>query len=416
MNFSVIVSRLLSGSNQTAVISQVLSVQRTREPHPVEQCNHSMNTRKHPSLWLLLNTLLMALASCSGPALAPSIAPPTETVPTPESASTSFPDGQPQIVFHSDPNGASDLYLMNMDGSGLVRLTENFNTGPFSVVSSDGRWLAFSDRGNQDLFLLDLKAAGQGEAVQPVNLTESTQSEAEPDWSPDGRKLAYVSYDTGHIYWLELNDAMEEPAIFDTGALGFQPTWSADGLRLTFFSDRDGNAEIYVMESDGSSQTRLTDDPAPDYSPRWSPDGQRLLFISERDGNAEVYVMNADGSGLLNLSTDPAHDEFAFWSPDGARIVYVSYQEGTDPQSIGEGDAEIFIVNADGSGKLNLTENDVWDGDPAWSPDSQWIAFTQRVGEQHQGHIQVIRADGSGETRLVGEPGEWNDCCSVWRP
>jgi tol-pal system beta propeller repeat protein TolB len=327
-----------------------------------------------------------------------------------------FPDDQPQIVFHSDPRGASDLYLMNMDGSGLVRLTENFNTGPFSAVSSDGRWLAFPDRSNQDLFLLDLDAAGRGEVVQPVNLTESTQSEAEPDWSPDGRKLAYVSYDTGHIYWLELNDSVEKPTIFDTGAVGFQPTWSADGLRLAFFSDRDGNAEIYVMESDGSSQTRLTDDPAPDYSPRWSPDGQHLLFISERDGNAEVYVMNTDGSGLLNLSNDSAHDEFAFWSPDGARIVYVSYQGGADPHSIGDGNAEIFIVNANGSGKTNLTANDVWDGDPAWSPDGQWIAFTQRVGGQHQGHIQIIRPDGSGETRLVGEPGEWNDCCSVWRP
>ena len=170
------------------------------------------------------------------------------------------------------------------------------------------------------------------------------------------------------------------------------------------------------MESDGSGQTRLTDHPAPDYSPRWSPDGQHLLFISERDGNAEVYVMNTDGSGLLNPSNDPAHDEFAFWSPDSTRIVFVSYQDGSDPLSIGDGNAEIFIVNADGSGKMNLTANEVWDGDPAWSPDGQWIAFTQRVGEQRQGHIHVIRADGSEETRLVGEPGEWNDCCSVWSP
>ena len=360
--------------------------------------------------------MLVTLTSCSGPASTPSIASPTEIVNTPESASAGFPGDQPQIVFHSDPGGASDLYLMNMDGSGLVRLTENFNTGPFGVVSPDGRWLAFSDLGNHDLFLLDLEAAQQGKGSEPVNLTESTQSEAEPAWSPDGRRLAYVSYDNGHIYWLELNDGLENPTIFDTGAIGFQPTWSADGTRLAFFSDRDGNAEIYVMESDGSKQTRLTDHAAPDYSPRWSPDGQQLLFISERDGNAEVYIINTDGTGLLNLSNDPAHDEFAFWSPDSTRIVFVSYQDGADPHSIGHGNAEIFIVNADGSGTMNLSDNDVWNGDPAWSPDGEWIAFTQRVGEQRQGHIQIIRADGSGEIRLVGEPGEWNDCCSVWRP
>ena len=375
-----------------------------------------MNNHKRFSFQLLLGMMLIGLTSCGGPDSPPSIALPTQTVAAVEPASTGIPDDQPQIVFHSDPNGASDLYLMNMDGSGLVRLTEDFNTGPFGAVSRDGRWLAFSDLGNKDLFLLDLEAAEQGKGTQPVNLTQSTQTEAEPDWSPDGQKLAYVSYDNGHIYWLEFKNGMENPTIFDTGAMGFQPTWSADGARLAFFSDRDGNAEIYMMQSDGSSQTRLTDHPAPDYSARWSPDGQHLLFISERDGNAEVYVMNTDGSGLLNLSNDPAHDEFAFWSPDSTHIVYVSYQDGADPLTIGDGNAEIFIVNADGSGKMNLTSNDVWDGDPAWSPDGQWIAFTQRVGEQYQGHIQIIRADGSGETRLVGEPGEWNDCCSVWRP
>jgi TolB protein len=305
---------------------------------------------------------------------------------------------------------------MNMDGSGLVRLTENFDTGPFSVVSADGRWLAFADRSNEDLFLLDLEAAVQGKGSQPINITESTQSEAEPVWSPDGRRLAYVSYDTGRIYWLELQDGTSNPTRFDTGAMGFGPDWSANGEQMVFFSDRDGNAEIYVMEHDGSNQTRLTDDPAPDYSPRWSPDGQHLLFISERDGNADIYVMNTDGSSLLNLSDDPAHDEFAFWSPDGTQIVYVSYQGDADPLSIGDGNAEIFIVNADGSGNMNLTQNDVWDGDPAWSPDGQWISFTQRVGEQRQGHIHIMRADGSEETRLAGEPGEWNDCCSVWRP
>lgn len=353
--------------------------------------------------------MLVTLASCSRAPVS------TEVIPT-RSALSDVPGAESQIIFHSDPNGASDLYLMNFDGSGLVQLTENFNTSAFAVVSPDGRWLAFSNRSNSDLFLLDLEAAQQGKSIQPVNLTESTQSDAEPVWSPDGRKLAYVSYDTGHIYWLELKDGAANSSSFDTQAIGFEPSWSADGTRLAFFSDRDGNAEIYVMEADGSGQTRLTNEPAADYTPKWSPDGQHILFISERDGNSEVYVVNADGSDPLNLSDDPAHDEFAFWSPDGMRIVYVSYQDGADPFSIGEGNAEIFVVNMDGSGKINLTFNDVWDGDPAWSPDGKWIVFTQRVGAQHQGHIHIMRADGSEEARLVGEPGEWNDCCAVWRP
>ena len=363
--------------------------------------------------------MLTALASCGrDTASTPSSTEPTEAVTMPETTLTGIPGGQPQIVFHSDPNGGSDFYLMNVDGSGLIRLTENFNTEAFATVSSDGRWLAFANRRDHGLHLLDLDAAEQSSAtVEPILVTSSAKKGDTPSWSPDGQKLAYVDESTGHIVLLNVNgDDGSVTANFDTQAPGFGPSWSADGTNLTFFSDRDGNAEIYVMGSDGSNQTRLTDHPAPDYSPRWSPDGQHLLFISERDGNAEVYVINTDGSGLLNLSNDTAHDEFAFWSPDGRRIVYVSYQGGADPFSIGEGNAEIFIVNADGSSKMNLTANDVWDGDPAWSPDGEWIAFTQRIGEQHQGHIQVMRADGSEGVRLIGEPGEWNDCCSVWRP
>src|SRR5438093_985053 len=76
--------------------------------------------------------------------------------------------------------------------------------------------------------------------------------------------------------------------------------------KIAFASDRDGNMEIYVMDSDGGGQTRLTEDAGEDFSPAWSPDGSRLTFISTRDGNAEVYVMNADGTGQTRLTNSTA--------------------------------------------------------------------------------------------------------------
>ena len=85
-----------------------------------------------------------------------------------------------------------------------------------------------------------------------------------------------------------------------------------DGSRITFASDRDGKAEIYVMNADGSDQTRLTNNPANDGSPAWSPDGSRIAFTSDRDSNDEIYVMNADGSDQTNLTNNPAWD----FSPD----------------------------------------------------------------------------------------------------
>ncbi len=85
--------------------------------------------------------------------------------------------------------------------------------------------------------------------------------------------------------------------------------------RIAFVSERDGNREIYVMNTDGSDQTNLTDDPADDGVPVWSPDGSRIAFVSDRDGNREAYVMNADGSGQTNLTDNPAVDGSPAWSP-----------------------------------------------------------------------------------------------------
>ena len=85
--------------------------------------------------------------------------------------------------------------------------------------------------------------------------------------------------------------------------------------RIAFFSDRDGNDEIYVMDADGSNQTRLTNNPAWDCDPAWSPDGSRIAFTSDRDGNYQVYVMNADGSGQANSTDNAGGDGWPAWSP-----------------------------------------------------------------------------------------------------
>lgn len=114
---------------------------------------------------------------------------------------------------------------------------------------------------------------------------------------------------------------------------------------VVFSSDRDGNWEIYSMNSDGTGVTRLTDNPAADIAPRWSPDGRQIAFHSGRDGNFEIYVMNADGSGSRNLTNRPSQESFAHWSPDGTRILF---------QSDIDGNFEIYVVNSDGAASLAL--------------------------------------------------------------
>jgi TolB protein len=89
------------------------------------------------------------------------------------------------------------------------------------------------------------------------------------------------------------------------GANDILPSWSPDGSQIAFTSDRDGNNEIYILHTDGSGETRLTQDPADDEGAAWSPDSSQIAFTSDRDGNQQIYVMNADGTGIAKLTEGP---------------------------------------------------------------------------------------------------------------
>jgi TolB protein len=144
--------------------------------------------------------------------------------------------------------------------------------------------------------------------------------------------------------------------------------------KIAFTSNRDGNFEIYVMNSDGSGETRLTIGAASEDSPAWSPDGNKIAFVSDRDGNREIYVMNADGSGEKRLTNNPAVDDSPAWSPDGTKIAYNSNRDGN---------TEIYVMNAaDGSGQTRMTHatnpaNTFYY--PSWSPDGTKITFSEVV-------------------------------------
>ncbi len=180
-----------------------------------------------------------------------------------------------------------------------------------------------------------------------------------------------------------------------------QATFPGSNGKIAFHSERDGNCipctEIYVMNADGSGQTRLTNNNAYDALPSWSPDGTKIAFHSKRDGNSEIYVMNADGSGQTRLTNNPASDEFASWSPDGTKIAFESDRDGNE---------EIYVMNADGSGQTRLTNNPAFEGYVSWSPDGTKIAFSSTRDGNYE--IYSMNADGSGQTRLTNNPAHDN--------
>lgn len=208
------------------------------------------------------------------------------------------------------------------------------------------------------------------------------------------------------------------------------PAWSPDGTRLAFYSERDGNAEIYVMSARGAGVTRLTRTSADEGYPAWSPDGRTITFDSDRDGNFDVFAMDADGSNVRPLTRHKARDVSATWSPDGTKILFMSdrdggfdaYEAAPDPAAPATrltrtGTAWFPVLSPDGKtlavhigrdvhtmpssgGEPRRLTTDPANGMyPSWSPDGRKLAFMSwRHGRTE---IFTMNADGSDQKKLM---------------
>jgi TolB protein len=219
-------------------------------------------------------------------------------------------------------------------------------------------------------------------------------------------KIAFQSDDGDNSeIWVMNADGSGETRL-TLGTHDFEPSWSPDGQRIAFHSFRDADAaEIYVMNADGSSPTRLTDDPANDADVSWSPDGS-LIFQSDRSGDYELYTMASDGTDVEALTNNSSNETEASWSPDGTRIAFESDRDDG-------AESEIYVMNATGGGQTRIT-NGGEEYDPEWSPSGDRIVFHSERDEDGELHLFVMDPDGSDETRLTN--GTWRDSSVAWSP
>lgn len=294
-------------------------------------------------------------APTEAPAVLPSLTPIPDT-PTPELATTTPapPTATPRpqwIVFETERGERSDYEIF--------------------VVAPDGSRLA--------------------------NVSHSWADDVAPVWSPSGRRIAFVSFrDTlagkwnlgpGSIYLVDFDplagvDTGGAFRLTDNEGSDGWPTWSPDGTRIAFESDRSGNWDIWIVNADGSGLVNLTRSPDEERYPAWSPDGHRLAFTSKRNGPSNVWVLNiqealqgAGASKAGNLTKSPHRDRYAMWSPDGRRIAFNTNRDG---------DQEIYVMNADGSSPTNVSRApDSIEGLADWSPDGKrLVLYSDRPGNK----------------------------------
>ena len=168
---------------------------------------------------------------------------------------------------------------------------------------------------------------------------------------------------------------------------------------VAFFSARDGNNEIYVMDWDGRRPLRITDAPASDVDPAISPNGRDIVFTSNRTGNNDIYIVGSAGGTPVNLTNNAATDGWARWAPDGEHIVFHTNRDGN---------FEIYVMNRDGSGQTRLTNYPGVDQYPDWSPDGREIAFRRDVD------IHVLDVT-TGQVRRLTEAPPLNQM-PAWSP
>jgi Tol biopolymer transport system component len=225
-----------------------------------------------------------------------------------------------RIAYQQDE--MSQIWVMNANGSGPISVTPVIGVHAWPTWSADGSRIAFhADReivpgdvpsltDNPDVFVVN--ADGTGE----VRLTTYAGRDWLPAWSPDGSKIAFTSdrEGPGEIFVMSATGGGQTNLTHDPGAADGWPVWSPDGSKIAFQSYRDGNAEIYVMNADGTGVVRLTANAAFDAGPSWSPDGTRIAFESNRTGDFEIYVMSAAGSGQTRLTDQAGLDGFPVWT------------------------------------------------------------------------------------------------------
>jgi len=282
--------------------------------------------------------------------------------------------------------GDKDIVLINPDGSGLTRLSPGAGGDFFPAWSPDGQKLLFSVASG-NLWVMNADGTGRTELARGFI--------SQYRWSPDGLRIAFLrERSTGRDFFEDLWVMGADGRGATRVVIGATyPSWSPDGQRIAYASANLSDNGIHVVNVDGTGDIKITPADVAGFETAWAPDGSVIAFASL--GDKDILLINPDGSGLINLTNGVGEDDGPVWSPDSRRLLFTTNPED-DPL-----ESDIAVMNRDGTGRAALTTHVGFDLSPDWSPDGSKIVYTE-VNED-DAEILVMNGDGTGKLNVSND-------------
>jgi Tol biopolymer transport system component len=367
-------------------------------------CSGGTPTPQLPAVIIITPTTVNVFGTIVAQTPSPTQTPTTTPTNTPEMSAEA---GKRIAFIIGDQSDTRKIVAINDDGSAMTDLTDPQADPPgLFDWSPDGEQMAFVTGYGylaQDFRVIDIWKMN-ADGSNRVKLVSPTGSLFTFTWSPDGSRIAFDAYKkagVGKIYVMN-SDGSGLTQLPCSSASCSLPTWSPDGERLSFIGSDSPEVNIYAIAADGTGEINLSNSSAVNVATGWSPDGKQIAFSSNRDSpkSWEIYVMNSDGSKQTRLTQLSLRGwAYTVWSPDGTRLAVASPFDIQGP---------IYVVNADGSGLIKLADEGA---SPMWSPDGKRIAFAS--GQEGKSNIFVINVDGSELTQLTSTG---NNYSPQWQP
>jgi Tol biopolymer transport system component len=289
------------------------------------------------------------------------------------------PDGS-YIIFYSQNGIDDEIYRIDTNSENFINLTNSPGNDHLPQFSPDGSKIVFTSTrdGNREIYLMESDGSNQ------IRLTNNNFTDHSPQFSPDGSKIVFYSSidipysdDSYDIYQINIDGSnltrltQEEQYHHNSGitpddspnVFDAAPRYSTDGLKIVFMTHIPNNYIIHIMNEDGSNPLCIANQAGGNFAPFFFPNGLKILFRSHRDGDFDLYKMDLDGEFQMRVTNDTGHTYFADFSVDGSKVLYFSNIDEYSHEYY-----HIYIANSDGTNRIKITQGNFIDYFPNFHP------------------------------------------------